>query len=255
MLLLGGNRLPSRRELKADRGSHSSETNCNPLNPKPIPQWKTEMPDLRKTRLGIAKRIGNRGHYDRATVNAILDAGLIAHIGHVVDGKPVVIPTAYWREGDHVYWHGSSKARMLRTLEDGAQACFEVTLVDGLVVARSAFHNSINYRSVILFGQPFKVVDPDEKLARLTTFVERVYPGHWKNLRQVTLENLKATTVLGMHIDDGAAKIRGGPPVDDEEDYALPIWGGIIPIRTTLGRPVDDGRLAPGTPKAPKVRL
>ena len=213
------------------------------------------MPDLKKTRLSTAKRLAKRAHYDRATVNAILDAGLIAHIGHVVDGKPVVIPTAYWREGDHVYWHGSSKARMLRTLEEGAPACLEVTLVDGLVVARSAFHKSLNYRSVMLFGTPFKVTDPEEKLAKLEAFVERLYPGRWSELRPVNRQELKATTVLGMAIDEGAAKVRTGLPVDDEEDYALPIWAGVIPIRTSLGRPQDDGRLAPGTGKAPKVRL
>jgi nitroimidazol reductase NimA-like FMN-containing flavoprotein (pyridoxamine 5'-phosphate oxidase superfamily) len=213
------------------------------------------MSDLRKTRRSTVKRLGTRGRYDRATVNAILDAGLVAHIGHIVDGKPVVIPTAYWREGDHVYWHGSSKARMLRTLEEGAPACLEVTLVDGLVIARSAFHKSINYRSVMLFGQPFKVTDPDEKLARLAAFVERLYPGRWKELRAPTRQELKATTVLGMLIDEGAAKVRTGPPVDDEPDYALPVWAGVIPVVTSLGRPMDDGRLAPGTGKPPKVTL
>ena len=213
------------------------------------------MPELKQTRRSTVKRLAKRAHYDRATVEAILDAGLIAHIGHVVDGHPVVIPTAYWREGDHVYWHGSSKARMLRTLEEGAPACFEVTLMDGLVVARSAFHKSINYRSVMLFGKPFKVTDPDEKLAKLRNFVDRIYPGRWDELRPVRRQELKATTVLGMEIDEGAAKVRTGMPVDDEPDYALPIWGGVIPIRTSLGRPVDDGRLAPGTGRPPKVTL
>jgi len=213
------------------------------------------MTELKKTRRSTVKRLAKRAHYDRATVDAILDAGLVAHIGHVVDGAPVVIPTAYWREGDHVYWHGSSKARMLRTLEEGAPACFEVTLVDGLVVARSAFHKSINYRSVMLFGRPFKVTDPQEKLEKLRNFVERIYPGRWDELRPATRQELKATTVLGMEIDEGAAKVRTGMPVDDEEDYALPIWAGVIPIRTSLGKPVDDGRLAQGTGKPPKVRL
>ena len=213
------------------------------------------MTELKKTRRSTAKRLAKRAHYDRATVDAILDAGLIAHIGHIVDGSPIVIPTAYWREGDHVYWHGSSKARMLRTLEEGAPACFEVTLMDGLVVARSAFHKSINYRSVMLFGKPFKVTDPQEKLEKLRSFVERIYPGRWDELRPATRQELKATTVLGMEIEEGAAKVRTGMPVDDEEDYALPIWAGVIPIRTSLGKPVDDGRLAPGTGKPPKVRL
>jgi nitroimidazol reductase NimA-like FMN-containing flavoprotein (pyridoxamine 5'-phosphate oxidase superfamily) len=213
------------------------------------------MSDLKKTRLSTVKRLGSRGRYDRETLDAILDAGLIAHIGHIVDGKPVVIPTAYWREGDHVYWHGSSKSRMIRTLEQGAPACFEVTLVDGLVVARSAFHKSINFRSVMLFGTPFKVTDTEEKLARLKAFVERIYPGRWDELRPVTRQELKATSVLGMTIDEGAAKVRTGPPVDDEADYALPIWAGVIPVKTSLGKPVDDGRLAQGTGKPPRVRL
>ena len=210
------------------------------------------MSDLKKTRLSTVKRLGKRGRYDRETVNAILDAGLIAHVGHIVDGKPVVIPTAYWREGDHVYWHGSSKSRMVRTLEQGAPACIEVTLLDGLVVARSAFHKSMNYRSVMLFGTPFKVAD-DEKLAKLRAFVDRIYPGRWDELRPVNRQELKATTVLGMLIDEGAAKVRTGPPVDDDADYALPIWAGVIPVRTSLGKPVDDGRLAKGTGKPPRV--
>ena len=212
------------------------------------------MADLAKTRLSTVKRLAARGRYDRDTVYAILDAGLIAHIGHVVDGRPVVLPTAYWREGDHVYWHGSSKSRMIRALEEGADACLEVTLVDGLVVARSAFHKSMNYRSVVLFGRPYKVTDPDEKLAKLRAFVERLYPGRWDRLRPVTRQELKATTVLGMAIGEGSAKVRTGPPVDDEADYALPIWAGVIPVRTSLGKPQDDGRLAPGAPKPPKVR-
>jgi nitroimidazol reductase NimA-like FMN-containing flavoprotein (pyridoxamine 5'-phosphate oxidase superfamily) len=213
------------------------------------------MADLAKTRLSTVKRLAARGRYDRDTVYAILDAGLVAHVGHVVDGRPVVIPTAYWREGDHVYWHGSSKSRMLRALEEGAPVCLEVTLVDGLVVARSAFHKSINYRSVVLFGRPYKVTDADEKLAKLRAFVERLYPGRWEQLRPATRQELKATTVLGMAIEEGSAKVRSGPPVDDEADYALPVWAGVIPLRTSLGKPHDDGRLAPGAPKPPKVRL
>lgn len=201
------------------------------------------------------RRAHERGHHDADTLHAVLDATPICTVGYVVDGLPYVTPTMHWREGDHVYWHGSSKARMLRTLEEGAPACFEVTLMDGLVVARSAFHKSINYRSVMLFGKPFKVTDPQEKLEKLRNFVERIYPGRWDELRPATRQELKATTVLGMEIEEGAAKVRTGMPVDDEEDYALPIWAGVIPIRTSLGKPVDDGRLAPGTGKPPKVRL
>jgi len=213
------------------------------------------MADLKKTPRSTVKRIAKRGHYDRDTAYAILDAGFIAHIGYVLDGKPVVMPTSYWREGDHVYWHGNSKSRMLLAFERGGEGCLEVTHVDGLVVARSGFHKSINYRSVILFGKPYKVEDPAEKLVKMERFIERLYPGRWKDLRPVNKQELKATTIIGMKIDEGSAKVRNGPPVDDEPDYKLPIWAGVFPIRTVLGKPVDDGRLAKGTGKPPKVRL
>lgn len=213
------------------------------------------MADLKKTERSRVKRLPKRGLYDRETAYAILDAGFIAHIGYVLEGKPVVMPTAYWREGDHVYWHGNAKSRMLLAFERGAEACLEVTHVDGLVVARSGFHKSINYRSVILFGRPYKVEDPAEKLLKMENFVERLYPGRWKELRPVTRQELKATTVIGMRIDEGSAKVRSGGPVDDAPDYKLPIWAGVFPIRQVLGKPVDDGRLARGTGKPPRVRL
>jgi nitroimidazol reductase NimA-like FMN-containing flavoprotein (pyridoxamine 5'-phosphate oxidase superfamily) len=213
------------------------------------------MADLKKTERSKVKRLAQRGHYDEATAYAILDAGFIAHIAYVLDGRPVVMPTAYWREGNHVYWHGHAKSRMLLAFERGAEACFEVTHLDGLVVARSGFHKSVNYRSVILFGQPYKVADPAEKLAKMERFVERLYPGRWKSLRPVTRQELKATTVIGMEIREGSAKVRSGGPVDDAPDYKLPIWAGVIPIRQVLGKPVDDGRLARGTGKPPRVRL
>jgi nitroimidazol reductase NimA-like FMN-containing flavoprotein (pyridoxamine 5'-phosphate oxidase superfamily) len=186
-------------------------------------------------------------------VHAILDAAFVCHIGYAIGRQPFVTPTAYWREGDAVYWHGSSKSRMLLALEKRPEICLEVTILDALVVARSAFHKSLNYRSVMLFGRPWKVEDPAEKEARMRAFVERLYPGRWPGLRPVTKQELKATTVLGLRIEEASAKVRAGPPVDDEEDYALPIWAGIIPIRQALGRPRDDGRLAPGAGGPPKV--
>lgn len=201
------------------------------------------------------KRLPRRAHYDRETIYGILDAAFICHIGYILGRQPYVTPTAFWREGGAVYWHGSSKSRMLRALEKGPETCLTVTMVDALVVARSGFHKSINYRSAMLFGRPYKVADPQEKLAKMRTFVERLYPGRWEHLRPVNRQELKATTVLGMQIDEASAKVRTGPPVDDEEDYALPIWGGVIPIRQALGEPVDDGRLAPGAGLPPKVRL
>ena len=195
-------------------------------------------------------RLPKRGHYDRDTVYAILDAGFICHVGYAIDGQPYVTPTTYWREGDAVYWHGSSASRMLRTLEKGADCCLAVTHLDGLVLARSAFHHSLNYRSVMLFGKAHKVEDPDEKLARLQAFVERMYPGRWPHLRPVSAPELKSTTVLGMRLAEASAKMRSGAPVDDEEDYVLPVWAGVVPVRSVAGAPVDDARLAPGT-KAP----
>jgi nitroimidazol reductase NimA-like FMN-containing flavoprotein (pyridoxamine 5'-phosphate oxidase superfamily) len=186
-----------------------------------------------------------RGRYDFDTVAAILDSGFLCHVGYVIDGKPYVTPTSYWREGDHVYWHGSSASRMLlRTLQGSVECCLTVAHVDGLVLARSAFHHSINYRSVMLFGQAQKVEDPAAKLQVLENFVEYMYPGRWKDLRPVTEQELKATTVLHMPIEEGAAKIRTGQPVDDEEDYGWPVWAGVVPIETVCATPADDGRVA-----------
>ncbi len=201
------------------------------------------------------RRLPKRGHHDRATIDAVLDAGFVCHIGYLIDGLPYVTPTAYWREGDAVYWHGSAQSRMLRALEKGPEICLTVTHVDALVVARSGFHKSVNYRSVMLFGRPYRVEDPDEKLAKMEAFVERIYPGRWQGLRPVTPQELKAMIVLGMAIGEASAKIRTGPPVDDEADYALPIWGGIIPFTYGVGAPQADGRLAPGAPPPPRVNL
>ncbi len=201
------------------------------------------------------KRLPKRAHYDRETIYGILDAAFICHIGYVIDRQPYVTPTAYWREGDAVYWHGSSKSRMLLALQRHPHICLTVTILDALVVARSGFHKSVNYRSAMLFGKPYKVEDPAEKLAKMEAFVERLYPGRWRELRPVTRQELKATTVLGMHIEEASAKVRTGPPVDDAPDYALPIWGGVIPVRQVFGEPMDDGRLAPGAGGPPRVAL
>ena len=190
------------------------------------------------------KRLPKRAHYDFDTVAGVLDAGFMCHVGYVIDGKPYVTPTSYWREDDHVYWHGSSASRMLRTLEGGLDACLTVAHIDALVLARSAFHHSINYRSVMLFGKAHKVEDPAAKERALQNFVERMYPGRWRELRPVQPQELKATTVLHMQIDEGAAKMRSGPPIDDEEDYSWPAWAGVIPVRRVADAPQDDGRLA-----------
>jgi uncharacterized protein len=201
------------------------------------------------------KRLPDRGRYDRATIDAILDAGFLCHVAHVVDGHPAVIPTSYWRDGDHVYFHGSTASRMLRTLaQEGAPCSLAVTHVDGLVLARSAFHHSVNYRSVVLFGTARPVLDEAARRAALRAFVERVYPGRWDTLRPMTDQELRATAVLSLEIDEASAKVRSGPPKDDEADYALPIWAGVIPLATVAGPPEPDPRLGPGLAPPPHVR-
>jgi uncharacterized protein len=185
------------------------------------------------------RRLANRGHYDRDTIDAILDEALICHVGFVVDGAPVVIPTIHWREGDRLYVHGSAASRMLRNLRDGVDACVTVTLLDGLVLARSAFHHSMNYRSVVVFGQA-RVVEGEEKLRALDALVEHVVRGRSKELRPHKEIELKQTLVLSLPLDEASAKIRAGGPVDDEEDYALPIWAGVVPLTLTPGEPTAD---------------
>jgi len=201
------------------------------------------------------RRLPKRAHYDRQTLYAILDAGFVCHIAYVIDGQPYATPTAYWREGDAVYWHGSSKSKMLLALEKRPPICLTVMHLDALVVARSGFHKSVNYRSAMLFGKPHKVAEPEEKLAKMEKFVERLYPGRWPELRPVTKQELKAMSVFGLHIDEAVAKVRSGGPIDEPEDYQLPIWAGVVPVKQVLGAPEDDGRLAPGAPGAPRVTL
>lgn len=205
------------------------------------------MKDFKPTARSKVKRLPKRGHYDRETVYAVLDAGFVCHVGYVIDGQPYVTPTCYWREGDAVYWHGSSASRMLRHLGKGADCCLTVTHVDALVLARSGFHHSINYRAAMLFGRAHRVDDPEEKLAKMEAFVQRIAPGRWPTLRPVNQQELKATTLLGMEMGEASAKIRSGPPIDDDEDYALPIWAGLVPIRVVAGAASDDGRLAVAT--------
>ena len=194
------------------------------------------------------KRLNKRAHYDRETVNAILDAGLVCHVGYTIDDHPYVTATSYWREGDRIYWHGSSASRMLRAIRGGIPVCINVSLIDGLVMARSGFHHSINYRSVMLFGDAEPVNDPAAKLATLEAFTERLFPGRWRELRPVTAQEVKATMVLSMPISEAVAKVRTGPPVDDDEDYALDVWAGVLPLQVMAGRPVSDPRLKPGVP-------
>ncbi len=204
----------------------------------------TELAPTDRTRL---RRVHERGRYDRGTIDAILDSGMMCHVGYVIDGLPYVTPTLYWREDNRVYWHGSSASRMLRQSE-GAEVCLTVTHLDGLVLARSAFHHSANHRSVMLFGRAEKVTDRNDKVARLKTFVDLTYPGRWEQLREMTEQESKATTILSILIDEASAKVRAGPPVDDEEDYVVPVWAGVVPVRTHYEPPVPCPRLVDGTP-------
>jgi uncharacterized protein len=194
------------------------------------------------------KRVHERGAYDRESVYGVLDAGLLCHVGYVIDGQPYVTPTCYWRDGDRLYWHGSSASRMLRTLETGVPVCLTVSMLDGLVLARSGFHSSINYRSVMAYGTAKTVSDADEKLAALVAFSERLTPGRWDELREANEQELKATTVVAMAIDEASTKIRTGGPNDDDEDYVLDIWAGVVPVTTVIGEPIVDEKLRPGIP-------
>jgi uncharacterized protein len=192
------------------------------------------------------KRLPKRGHFDRETVYGILDDGFICHIGFVVAGHPVVIPTGYARVNDTLYIHGSQASRMLRTLANGVDACVTVTLLDGLVLARSAFHHSMNYRSVVVFGRAMLVEDAEQKMSALVALSEHIIRGRWNDVREPTELEMKQTTVLSLTLDEASAKIRTGPPLDEEEDYGLPIWAGVIPLKLTAGKPVNDPRLPEG---------
>ncbi len=203
------------------------------------------------------KRMHKRAHYDEATVHAILDAQPLCTVGYVFNGQPVVTPTLQWREGQHLYWHGSSASRMLEHSEN-AQVCVNVTIFDGMVMARSAFNHSCNYRSVMAFGLAHKVALAEDKEARLKAMVEHYFPGRWDLLRPMQAKELKATTVLGMELKDVSAKVRTGPPGDDEEDYALPIWAGVVPLSTVVKQALPCPRVmagldVPGHVKAFKI--
>lgn len=186
------------------------------------------------------RRLPKRGDYDRATINAILDEALICHIGFIAEGSPVVIPTIHARAGETLYVHGSAASRMLRTLREGVPACVTVTLLDGLVLARSTFHHSMNYRSVVIFGTAREVVDREEKLRALEAIVEHVAPGRSAVARPPNEEELRATMVLALPIEEASAKIRTGPPLDDADDYKLDVWAGVIPMRLVAGEPIED---------------
>ena len=203
------------------------------------------MDSTTQTKRTKVKRLPARGHYDRDTINAILDEGFICHVGFVVDDQPYVIPTGYARVGNDLYIHGSAASRMLRNLSEGINVCVTATLIDGLVLARSAFHHSINYRSVVILGNAHLVVDADEKDRALEALTEHIVPGRWADVRWPTDIELKATTVLKLPIEEASAKVRTGDPKDDEEDYAMDVWAGVLPLKLETAEPVADERLDP----------
>ena len=200
------------------------------------------------------KRLPDRGKYDAETVHAILDAAFVCHVGFVVSEQPYVIPTNFGRVDDTLYLHGSAASRMLKTLTGGIPVCVTVTLVDGLVLARSAFHHSVNYRSVVILGRATLVEKPEEKMNALHAFTEHVMRGRWKDIRSPTDLELKATTVLALRLAEVSAKVRTGPPKDDAEDYALPIWAGVLPLPIVPGAPVPDPKLNAGLEPPENVR-
>jgi uncharacterized protein len=191
------------------------------------------------------KRLSKRAAYDEKTVHGILDAQPLCTVGYVFNGTPYVTPTLQWREGNHIYWHGSSASRMLETCEN-AQVCVNVTIFDGMVLARSAFNHSCNYRSVMAFGTAHKITHRDDKEARLKAMVDQLFPERWALLRNMHEKELKATLVLGLELNEVSAKVRTGPAGDDEEDYSLPIWAGVIPLQTVAMPAIDDPRLLAG---------
>jgi nitroimidazol reductase NimA-like FMN-containing flavoprotein (pyridoxamine 5'-phosphate oxidase superfamily) len=203
---------------------------------------ETAMPTPR-TRL---VREADRAVYDRETVYKILDEGFICHAGFSVDGQPFVIPTSYGRKDASLYIHGSAASRMLRQMKEGVPVCITVTLLEGLVLARSIFNHSMNYRSVVILGKATLVDDPEEKLLALRLLSEHILPGRWDDSRQPNERELKATSVLRVPIEEFSAKVRLGPPIDDEEDYSFPTWAGVIPLETKAGPPIDDARLIAG---------
>ena len=197
------------------------------------------MPSSRTT----VKRHPERGAYDRATIDTILDEALICHLGFVVDGQPYVIPTIHARDGDTLYVHGSPGSRMLRNVKEGVDVCVTATLLDGLVLARSVYNHSMNYRSVVVLGRAQEVTDRTRKLRAMECVVEHVVPGRWADARQPNEGELKGTTILELSLDEASAKIRSGPPTDDEDDLSLPVWAGVIPLALVPSEPIADNRV------------
>ena len=200
------------------------------------------MPEISPTERTRVVREPQRGVYDRETIYKILDEGMVCHVGFAADEQPYVIPTLYARVGDAIYFHGSAASRTLRRLSEGVNVCVTVTLTDGIVLARSVFNHSMNYRSVVALGKARIVDDSEEKVAALRAFTEKILPGRWNDARQPNEKELKATSILSVPLTEASAKIRVGPPEDDAPDYALPVWAGVIPLRLVADSPIRDER-------------
>ena len=209
---------------------------------------------MKPTKRTELRRIPGRGSHDWETICQILDAGFLASIGFCLDGQPFVIPTLYGRDGERLYLHGSAASRMLRELETGVPACVTVTLVDGLVLARSAFDHSMNYRSVVAFGRARRIADPVQKINSLRVISEHLIAGRWDDVRKPTEKELKATTVLEFSIEEASSKVRSGPPLDDESDYGLPVWAGVLPLELKSRPPIPDDKLIQGVTLPEYVR-
>jgi nitroimidazol reductase NimA-like FMN-containing flavoprotein (pyridoxamine 5'-phosphate oxidase superfamily) len=213
--------------------------------PDAVGRRRSLSPEFVPTPRSRVRRHPERAHYDRATVHAILDAALLCHVGYVIDGSPYVTPTLFWRDGDRLFWHGSTASRMLRTQRTGIRVCVAVSHLDGLVAARSAFRHSLNYRSVMLFGTAAAVAEDAAKEAGLNAFIERLYPGRTALMRPILPQELKATTLVGMTIEEASAKIRSDGPLDLEADYGADCWAGTIPVVQRIGPPAADPRVPP----------
>jgi uncharacterized protein len=212
------------------------------------------MSQISPTDRTVLKRLPQRGSFEREQINQILDEGIVCHVGFVIDGQPVVIPTGYGRVDENLIIHGSQASRMLRALKQGIDVCVTVTLIDGLVLARSAFHHSMNYRSVVIFGRARLIEDEQEKIDALRALSDHIVPGRWNEVRGPNERELQQTTVLSLPLTEASAKIRTGPPLDDEEDYQLNVWAGTIPLSLVSGPPVNDPELKPDL-KAPRYAL
>lgn len=233
--------------VSSEQDAHTTQITLKEYtNQKTMTTSNNETNQLTPTQRSKIKRVPKRGNYETQVIYNILDEALICHIGFIANNQPFVIPTAYGRIDDKLYIHGSPASRMLRNLTQGIEVCVTVTLLDGLVLARSAFHHSMNYRSVVIFGTATLVNDTEEKSEALRAFTEQVVPQRWQEVRQPNKQELQGTMVLSLPLTEASAKMRTGNPVDDEADYDLPVWAGVLPLRMIPGKAIADERLIKG---------